>query len=201
MSWATYVALGDSLTAGRGDPGPGGSGIGWARRLAALLTERTGQPCAFTNLAVDGAVVSQVVRDQLPAACAERHELVSVTVGMNDVRDGAFDRHAFAAEFEELFSALAAADATLLTCTLPDIAALLPLSAALVEPVRERMREASHAIREGAARHGALCVDAWARADVANPALYGTDRLHPNAQGHQLIADAFADLLLPGAQS
>jgi lysophospholipase L1-like esterase len=63
------------------------------------------------------------------------------------------------------------------------------------------MREASQVIREGAARHGAFCVDAWARADVANPALYGADRLHPNAQGHQLIADAFADLLLPRAQS
>jgi lysophospholipase L1-like esterase len=166
-----------------------------------MLTESTGQPCALTNLAVDGAVVSQVVREQLPAACAARPDLVSVTVGMNDVRDGAFDRDVFAAELEDLFSTLAATDATLLTCTLPDIAALLPLPPALVEPVRERMRETSQVIREAAARHNAFCVDSWVRADVANPALFGADRLHPNAQGHQRIAGAFARLLLPRAQS
>jgi hypothetical protein len=56
--WPVYVALGDSLTAGRDDPGPGGGRIGWARRLAGLLTTRTSVPCTLTNLATDGAGVA-----------------------------------------------------------------------------------------------------------------------------------------------
>ena len=54
MGWANYVALGDSLTAGRDDHGPGGARIGWARRLAGILTARTSVCCALTNLAFDG---------------------------------------------------------------------------------------------------------------------------------------------------
>ena len=56
--WPNYVALGDSLTAGRDDYSPGGGRIGWARRLAAILGTRTGVPCALTNLAADGASVA-----------------------------------------------------------------------------------------------------------------------------------------------
>src|SRR6266704_3885599 len=66
-SWPRYVALGDSLTAGRDDHGPGGVRIGWARRLAGMLGERTGVPCTLTNLAADGASVDVVLARQLPA--------------------------------------------------------------------------------------------------------------------------------------
>ena len=34
--------MGDSFTEGVGDPGPGGSFVGWADRLAVLLAERAG---------------------------------------------------------------------------------------------------------------------------------------------------------------
>jgi lysophospholipase L1-like esterase len=34
---------------------------------------------------------------------------------------------------------------------------------------------------------------------ASDPGLFGPDRIHPNAAGHQLMAAAFADLLLaPG---
>src|ERR1017187_9563188 len=36
-NWPVYIAVGDSLTAGRADHGPDGGRIGWARRLAGLL--------------------------------------------------------------------------------------------------------------------------------------------------------------------
>jgi len=49
MGWANYVALGDSLTAGRDDHGPGGARIGWARRLAGILTGGYGQFISVTT--------------------------------------------------------------------------------------------------------------------------------------------------------
>ena len=36
MAWSTYVAIGDSLTAGRGDEGRDGRPIGWAQRFVDL---------------------------------------------------------------------------------------------------------------------------------------------------------------------
>ncbi len=195
-SWPVYVALGDSLTAGRDDHGPGGARIGWARRLAGILSTRTAVPCALTNLAADGASAAAVLDRQLPSLAGARPDLVSVTVGMNDIRDPAFGEERFAADVGVLLDGLTATGATVLTCTLPDIAGIMPLPAGLVEVARQRMRRASDIIREQAARRGALCLDAWAMAGAADPGLFGPDRIHPNASGHQLMADAFAALLL-----
>ena len=197
-SWPVYVALGDSLTAGRDDHGPGGARIGWARRLAGILSTRTAVPCALTNLAADGASAAAVLDRQLPSLAGARPDLVSVTVGMNDIRDPAFGEERFAADVGALFDGLTATGATVLTCTLPDIAGIMPLPAGLVEVARQRMRRASDIIREQAARRGALCLDAWTMPGAADPGLFGPDRIHPNASGHQLMADAFAALLLAG---
>ena len=167
-------------------------------RLAGLLTERTGVTCALTNLAADGAKVGVVLARQLPLVAGVRPDLVSLTVGMNDIRAPAFTCEAFAAALDELLDGLAATGATVLTVTLPDIASILPLEEGLVEIARDRMRQASAVIRDLTAARGWLCVDAWARPDVADPALFSQDRLHPNAAGHQLMAASAADLLLAG---
>ena len=60
------------------------------------------------------------------------------------------------------------------------------------------MRRASDTIREQAASQGVVCLDVWAMPGAADPDLFGPDRIHPNASGHQLMADAFAALLLNG---
>ena len=196
MGWANYVALGDSLTAGRDDHGPEGARIGWARRLAGILTARTSVCCVLTNLAFDGASAGVVLEQQLPSVAALAPDLVSVTVGMNDIRDPGFAGARFAAELGLLLDGLSGTGATVLTCTLPDIATIMPLPADLVEVARQRIRQASDIIREQAARRGVVCLDAWAMPGAADPGLFGPDRIHPNGTGHQLMADAFAALLL-----
>jgi lysophospholipase L1-like esterase len=197
VGWRRYAALGDSLTAGRGDPGPDGRPAGWAQRLAAILSGRTAVPCDLTNLAADGAGVATVLRQQLPGAAAIGPDLVSVTVGMNDVRLREFSPDAFGADLGQLLDGLAATGATILTCTLPDISAVVALPAEHVAVARQRLREASDIIRRLSARYGARCLDTWAMPDaVADPALFTADRLHPNARGHRALAMAFAGLLL-----
>jgi lysophospholipase L1-like esterase len=200
-SWSRYVALGDSLTAGRGDFGPDGRPVGWARRLAALLTDRTGVSCALTNLAVDGATVGRVMADQLPHLYEVGPDLVSVTVGANDIRSPEFKPGDFAADVGRLLDALAQTGATVLTCTLPDIADVVPLPPEYVAIARRRLWQAGDILREAAALRGAVCLDTWAMKDVAaRPDLFTADRLHPNATGHRMLAAVFADLLVP-AQS
>lgn len=197
MAWSTYVAIGDSLTAGRGDEGRDGRPIGWAQRLADILGVRTTVRCSLTNLAVDGATVHEVLSKQLPAVAARKPDLVSVTVGINDIRRRDFDELSFKADLGQLFEALAATQATLLTCTLPDLSVIMSLSQDLHEVVRERMRLASDIIREQAESYGAVCLDAWSLPGVTDPDLYAPDRLHPNSKGHQFIAAACADILAP----
>jgi lysophospholipase L1-like esterase len=197
LSWSTYVALGDSLTAGTGDEGRDGRPVGFAQRLADVLSVRTAVRCRLINLAVDGATAGQVLRKQLPAVTACRPDLVSVTVGMNDVRARSFDELRFKADLGQLLEALAATQATVLTCTLPDVTAVMALSPELAEVARERLRLASDIIREQAESHGALCVDAWAMPEAADPELYGPDHMHLGSRGHQLMAAACADKLAP----
>jgi lysophospholipase L1-like esterase len=197
LNWSTYVAVGDSLTAGTGDAGRDGLRIGWAQRLADILSVRTAVRCRLTNLAVDSATVSEVLSGQLPAAAAARPDLVSLTVGMNDIRARGFDELGFQAGLGQLLESLAATEATILTSTLPDITAIMGLAPEVVEVARERMRLASDIIREQAESYGAICLDAWSMPDLADPDMYGPDRVHPNGRGHQLIAAAFADKLAP----
>jgi lysophospholipase L1-like esterase len=197
VAWSSYVAIGDSLTAGRGDEGRDGRPIGWAQRLADILSVRTTVRCSLTNLAVDGATVHDVLSKQLPGVAARKPDLVSVTVGINDIRHRGFDELSFKADLGQLFETLAATQATLLTCTLPDLTVIMSLSQELHEIARERMRLASDIIREQAESYGAVCLDAWSLPGVTDPDLYGPDRLHPNHRGHQLIAAACADALAP----
>jgi lysophospholipase L1-like esterase len=197
VAWSTYVAIGDSLTAGRGDEGRDGRPIGWAQRLADILSVRTTVRCSLTNLAVDGATVHDVLSKQLPGVAARKPDLVSVTVGINDVRQRGFDELSFKADLGQLFETLAATQATLLTCTLPDLTVIMSLSQELHEIARERMRLASDIIREQAESYGAVCLDAWSLPGGTDPDLYGPDRLHPNHRGHQFIAAACADALAP----
>jgi lysophospholipase L1-like esterase len=158
---------------------------------------RTTERCSLTNLAVDGATVHDVLSKQLPAVAALKPDLVSVTVGVNDIRRREFDELSFKADLGQLFEALGATQATLLACTLPDLTVIMSLSPELPEIVRERMRLASDIIREQAESYGAVCLDAWSLPGVSDPGLYGPDRLHPNSRGHQFIAAACADKLAP----
>ncbi len=195
-AWRRFVALGDSLTAGRGDVGPDGRHIGWARRLADMLSDRCPARCELTNLAVDGADVATVLDSQLPRVVALQPDLISLTVGMNDVRLREFDPSAFTAGLGRLLAALAATGATVLTCTLPDVSAVVELPAEFVVIAQQRLRQASDIIRNQSVRYRVLCLDTWAMPDAAtDPALFTADRLHPNASGHRKLAAAFAELL------
>jgi lysophospholipase L1-like esterase len=141
--------------------------------------------------------VHEVLSKQLPAVKSRRPELVSVTVGMNDIRSRGFDELTFKSDLGQLFDGLASTEATVLTCTLPDLTKIMSLSADLAEIARERLRLASDIIREQAESYGAMCLDVWSLPGAADPDLYTPDGLHPNRKGHHFMAAASADKLAP----
>ncbi|MCZ9343859.1 SGNH/GDSL hydrolase family protein, partial [Streptomyces sp. TRM76130] len=121
-----YVALGDSLTEGVGDPVAGGR-RGWAALLAGSLAGADERPVEFRNLAVSGAQTRDVLEAQLPAGLALRPDLVSVVIGVNDTLRRTFDIRAVAARLDEVYAAFSAQGAALLTACLPDPGTMLGL--------------------------------------------------------------------------
>lgn len=184
--WSRFVALGDSLTEGIGDPGPAGL-RGWADRVAASL--RIVRPeLEFHNLARRSLMAAEVRDSQVAPARALRPDLVSAVVGMNDVIGRGFDAGAFRAELDGIVGPFADAGATVLMGTFPDDLPLLRLMPpARRRSLRSNLEAATAAVREVAAARGAICLAA------ASGWRYGmnecsVDGCHPNARGHLHIA-------------
>lgn len=199
-----YVALGDSITLGVGDPirRAGGRVIwrGWAALLAESL--EPAEPASASdpgqywhNFAANGARVADVERHQLPRALALRPELASVVVGVNDTLRSGFSADQVAVSLAHTVGALRAAGAQVLTMRLPDPGRMFGLPGALARPLARRMAEVNAATRDVSARFGAIMLDAAADPVTYDRRMWAVDRLHPSERGHRLLASRFHQLL------
>jgi lysophospholipase L1-like esterase len=147
--WSRYVAVGDSLSEGLGDPLPGGRLRGWAVLFAEHL-RRVASELQFTNLAVRGYRAIEAIRHELNAALALRPDLVTVFIGGNDVLlNVRLDKGRFADELERLVAPLARPGVTTVMSTLPDLTACSPLLPPLRGRVRRRVRRPDPPERTG----------------------------------------------------
>ncbi|MFF9208091.1 MULTISPECIES: SGNH/GDSL hydrolase family protein [unclassified Streptomyces] len=178
-----FVALGDSLTEGVGDPVEGGR-RGWAALLAPSLAESVD----FTNLAVSGAQTRDVLEKQLPAALALRPDLVSVVIGVNDTLRCTFDLHAVATRLDTVYGDLTGQGATVLTACLPDPGAMLGLPGPLARPLARRQRAVNDVVHALSERYGTLHLHAATGAWITDRAMWSADRLHPGERGHRQLA-------------
>ena len=76
-----WVVLGDSTAQGLGAPSPMGGYVG---QVLAGLRQRTGRPWRVLNLSLSGALIRDVLRDQLPRIPADA-EMVTCGIGANDI--------------------------------------------------------------------------------------------------------------------
>jgi lysophospholipase L1-like esterase len=193
--WTKYVAIGDSLSEGLGDPLPGGALRGWATLFADHLRQIV-PDLEFINLAVRAHRTRDALRRQLPAALALRPDLVTVIIGANDVLLSArLDRSRFARELDRLIGPFADPGITIVLSTLPNFAAVSPLPPPLRGQFRRRIETANEVIRTTAHRYDAVLLDGWANPRIRRHDHLSVDRIHPNAEGHRLIAASVAELL------
>ncbi|MFF9781327.1 MULTISPECIES: SGNH/GDSL hydrolase family protein [Streptomyces] len=185
-----FVALGDSLTEGLGDPVPGGGWRGWAALLAEALGERPGS-VPLVNLARSGAQAADVAERQLPAARALGPRFASLLVGANDTLRAAFAIERIAAALDRAHGALSADGAVVLTACLPDPGRMLGLPAPLARPLGRRMRAVNTVVHAVSARYGGVHLHLADHAWVADRASWSVDRLHPGERGHRLLARGF----------
>ncbi|MFJ9816979.1 SGNH/GDSL hydrolase family protein [Streptomyces sp. NPDC101151] len=193
MRSVRFVALGDSLTEGVGDP-VGDGWRGWAALLAGGLAGDT-EGVEFTNLAVSGAQTRDVLERQTPAGLALRPDLVAVVIGVNDTLRATFDIHAVAARLDQVYAAFTSQGATLLTACLPDPGAMLGLPAALARPLARRQRAVNAVVHALSDRYGAVHLHASEGVWLTDRALWSADRLHPGERGHRQLAVRFHALL------
>jgi len=194
MRTVRFVALGDSLTEGVGDP-VGEAWRGWAALLADGLAQQPEASVEFTNLAVSGAQSRDVLERQTPAGLALNPDVVSVVIGVNDTLRCTFDIQALAARLDEVYAAFTAQGAVLLTACLPDPGAMLGLPGALARPLARRQRAVNTVVHALSERYGAVHLHAAEGEWIMDRAIWSADRLHPGERGHRQLALRFHALL------
>ncbi|MBK3576772.1 SGNH/GDSL hydrolase family protein [Streptomyces sp. MBT65] len=194
MRTVRFVALGDSLTEGVGDP-VGEAWRGWAALLADGLVQQPEETVQFTNLAVSGAQSRDVLERQTPAGLALNPDIVSVVIGVNDTLRCTFDIQALAARLDEVYAAFTEQGAVLLTACLPDPGAMLGLPGALARPLARRQRAVNTVVHALSERYGAVHLHAAEGEWIMDRAIWSADRLHPGERGHRQLALRFHALL------
>jgi lysophospholipase L1-like esterase len=171
------VALGDSITNGRGEPALGVHPQSWAQWVAEVLE------LPFTKLASDGAQTAAVLREQVPRLRGP-YDVGCVYTGVNDVRGLDFDAAAYERDLRAIATAVAAASERVVLCTIP---ADLGRPRAAPKP-----RTASGIVRRVASEARGLVVDLD---DLAGAPWLLPDAVHPTAVGQLEIADRAARTL------
>jgi len=193
-----FVALGDSITLGVGDPvkvatESGKQRLGW-RGWAALLADSL-PDAEMINLAGNGACIADVELHQLPQALPLQPDVASVVVGINDTLRPNFDAARIGAAAAHTIGALRAAGAEVLTMRLPDPGEMLGVPGVLARPLARRAREINQVMDDLAGQFATLHFDAANDPEAYDPRMWAVDRLHPSERGHRLIARRFHALL------
>jgi lysophospholipase L1-like esterase len=181
MQYRRYVALGDSCAEGLDDPYPDGSTYrGWTDLTAAALA--TEEPTLqYANLAVRGRRLDQILAEQVPLAVELRPDLVTLFGGGNDLIQNRWGTTA--RSLDATVAALAEVARTVVLFTLPNIARLPGL-----RRLHPRVNQLNSLIAATAARYDAMLIDVREDPYCDDERLYGPDRLHLGALGHQRVA-------------
>ncbi|WP_416566938.1 SGNH/GDSL hydrolase family protein [Nocardia testacea] len=183
--WRRYAVLGDSIALGVGEASAGYREIGWADRVAEVLTAVNSE-VRYLNTGQIGATSDQMLAEQLGPVLQFRPDLVHISCGGNDLFRPGGDTDRLRANLDTAFSALAATGAQLCAFTVADVWETERM--APMRPMRPRMAELNAIVREVAARYDAVLVDFWDHPLRLRPDLMSTDLIHFTTSGHAVVA-------------
>jgi phosphatidylinositol alpha 1,6-mannosyltransferase len=179
----TYVAMGDSFTAGT-DP----SVPRWPDELARSLGGR------YVNLAVVGATSEDVEEQQLERAIELAPDVVTLVCGANDVLYNTRpDPDAYAARLSRMFARLRRErpDVMIMTATYPDISQFLDLRPRSRMRVERGMRRFNAACRAVAQRHQVVLLEGFDHPVTSERSSFAADGFHLGEEGHRAAAKEF----------
>lgn len=202
----SYAAIGDSFTEGVGDPGPDGTFVGWADRLAVLLADRLPDPgpaagaegspvlthgnFRYANLAVRGRLLDQIVEEQVPRAKELAPDLVSFCAGGNDIIRPGTDPDDVAERFERAVADLTRSVGTVMVTTGFDTRGV-----PVLRHLRGKIATYTAHVRAIADRYDCPVLDLWSLRSVQDRRAWDGDRLHLSPEGHTRVALRAAQVL------
>ncbi|MEW1689199.1 SGNH/GDSL hydrolase family protein [Streptomyces sp. NPDC091265] len=192
----SYAAIGDSFTEGVGDPGPDGTFVGWADRLAVLLADQLPGPEAarsnfgYANLAVRGRLLDQIVEEQVPRARELAPDLVSFCAGGNDIIRPGTDPDDVAERFERAVAELTESVGTVMVTTGFDTR-----DVPVLRHLRGKIATYTAHVRSIADRYDCPVLDLWSLRSVQDRRAWDGDRLHLSPEGHTRVALRAAQVL------
>ena len=188
---SSYVWLGDSTAAGVGAPSP-------ALSLPCQVADRSG-PSHVEVLAVSGARVADVIRDQVPRLAGRRPDAIFISVGANDATHLS-STDDFRDNYGRLLDALPAG-VPIVALGVPDMGAPPRLAQPLRAFAGWRGRLLDRVIRDLTKRPGVTYVD------IAGPTgssfrrdpdrYFAGDHFHPSGAGYGLWTKAVIEAWRP----
>jgi lysophospholipase L1-like esterase len=196
-----YVALGDSYTIGTSVK----AHDRWPNQLARALRPDA-DLTLIQNLATNGASTADVIREQLPELDGLNADVISLSIGVNDVVRSV-DVDAYRMNLQSILSHLASRVPAghVVAITTPDYT-LTPAGSDYGDPTRQSARiKAFNAVLEEEASHaGMLVVDITPVSDLVpgDPTLVASDGLHPSGKQYagwvELITPQVREMLKHG---
>ncbi|BCK59273.1 SGNH/GDSL hydrolase family protein [Nocardia wallacei] len=183
--WRRFGVVGDSLSAGIGDPTPGYADQGWADRVANIL-RRVRPDLRYLNTAENGVTTARTVAGQFDRMRAFAPDLLHLPSGPNDIvrRDPDFD--AIEKAMRRMYDLAADTGALLTTFT---------LGRAYVVPAfpdwPDRIRTMNAMTRRLATEYGAVVVDMWDHPVNDRANLVSADQIHFSTSGQAVMATEF----------
>lgn len=187
----TYVALGDSLTAGVGVTSYTES---FPHQVAGLLSKQ--HDVELQVMAYPGLRSAGVISDYLATAIAAKPDIVTLLIGTNDIH-GRISTREFETNYRTILEGLSATDADIYAVSIPYIG-----SRTLIFPPMNfyfdwRTRHFNTIIRRLAAEYKVTYIDIAepTKRNFKTDTLYSADSFHPNAAGYaRWAALIYADI-------
>ena len=188
-----YVAIGasDSVGVGASDPATGS----WPALVAARLP--AGSP-PYVNLGVSGSLALQAVTQQLPGAIAQKPNVVSVWLAVNDL-NATIEPASFADSLGLIVDGLVQkTGATIFVGNVPDLRSVPVYAGTDKTRLLAGIQRYNDVIAAIAARNPdrVRVVDLFTgSAALVSTATVSQDGFHPSDDGYRLIADRFANAM------
>ncbi|MFD0688018.1 SGNH/GDSL hydrolase family protein [Actinomadura fibrosa] len=180
--WSRFAVIGDSLSAGTGDPTPGYRDQGWSDRVADVL-RRVRPELEYLNVSEIGATTAQTLQNQASRMVDFAPDLLHLPCGANDIVRRRPDFGEIERTLRRMYDVAAETGALLTTFT---------LGRAYVVPVfpdwTERIVTLNEIVRGLAAEYDALVVDMWDHPINDRDDLVSADRIHFSTSGQAVMA-------------
>ena len=183
-----WVVLGDSTAQGLGAPGPRGGYVG---QTLYQLRRTTGSHWQVLNLSVSGALMRDVLADQIPLLDGQRPDLVTCGAAANDILYSAPGKL-----FGDLRTLLAAVPEDTVMLDLPLLSGFWGIVGRMSVPYITRI---NRVIREVATERGLRVAEVSRHFVPPWVGKFSVDNFHPSQDGYRDWSRALVEALTPGS--